>query len=55
MSVIIRLEPLSINLETLSVFSFGLSAQPLSFIFVQEDLPEYCAEYAKIIAKAGKE
>ena len=38
MSVIIRLEPLSINLETLSVFSFGLSAQPMSFIFVQEDL-----------------
>lgn len=24
-------------------------------VFVQEDQPEYCAEYAKIIAKAGKE
>jgi hypothetical protein len=38
MSVIIRLEPLSSNLETLPVFGFGLSAQPMSFIFVQEDL-----------------
>ena len=38
MSVIIRLEPLSINLETLPIFGFGLSAQPMSFIFVQEDL-----------------
>ena len=36
--MVIRFEPLAIDLETLLVLSFGLSAQPMPLVLVQEDL-----------------